>query len=152
RCKKLLIRADDQVNRMGRKVWNQSIIYLASVTKLLILDEATRLPNSIDVHRDDFMSKFYDMRSVSKVFDEMSQRVVTYMVMDDVVVKPMSTISSITILNKFNIKEVGVIEEKMVSLEMKKLPLSIVLVGIGDRSWDKMKEFDDNIPHCQFDY
>ncbi|GKD56260.1 hypothetical protein Tco_1289647, partial [Tanacetum coccineum] len=41
------------------------------------------------------------------------------MVMDDVVVKPMSTISSITILNKFNIKEVGALEEKIVSLEMK---------------------------------
>ncbi|GKE28602.1 pre-rRNA-processing protein TSR2-like protein, partial [Tanacetum coccineum] len=41
------------------------------------------------------------------------------MVMDDLVVKPMSTISSITMLNKFNVKEVGVLEEKMVSLEMK---------------------------------
>ncbi|PWA84187.1 hypothetical protein CTI12_AA161430 [Artemisia annua] len=45
--------------------------------------------------------------------------VVTYMVMDDLVVKPMSTISSITMLNKFNVKEVGALEEKMVSLEMK---------------------------------
>ncbi|KAI3748687.1 hypothetical protein L6452_11946 [Arctium lappa] len=45
--------------------------------------------------------------------------VVTYMVMDDLVVKPMSTISSITMLNRFNVKEVGGLEEKMVSLEMK---------------------------------
>ncbi|KAJ0705023.1 hypothetical protein HanPI659440_Chr14g0569001 [Helianthus annuus] len=45
--------------------------------------------------------------------------VVTYMVMDDLVVKPMSTISSITMLNQFNVKEVGVLEEKVVSLEMK---------------------------------
>ncbi|KAK1409501.1 hypothetical protein QVD17_36027 [Tagetes erecta] len=46
--------------------------------------------------------------------------VVTYMVMDDLVVKPMSTISSITMLNKFNVKEqVGGLEEKVVSLEMK---------------------------------
>nr|XP_043633681.1 uncharacterized protein LOC122604885 [Erigeron canadensis] len=44
--------------------------------------------------------------------------VVTYMVMDDLVVEPMSTISSITLLNKFNVKEVGALEEKMVSLEM----------------------------------
>ncbi|KAL8247653.1 hypothetical protein R6Q59_008869 [Mikania micrantha] len=45
--------------------------------------------------------------------------VVTYMVMDDLVVKPMSTISSIAMLNKFNVKEVGGLEEKVVSLEMK---------------------------------
>ena len=44
--------------------------------------------------------------------------VVTYMVMDDLVVKPMSTISSITLLNKFNVKEVGVLEEKVVDLTM----------------------------------
>ncbi|EYU36142.1 hypothetical protein MIMGU_mgv1a024793mg [Erythranthe guttata] len=42
--------------------------------------------------------------------------VVTYMVMDDLVVTPMSTISSITLLNKFNIKEVGLLEEKIVDL------------------------------------
>ena len=42
--------------------------------------------------------------------------VVTYMVMDDLVVKPMSTISSITLLNNFNVKEVGGLEEKVVDL------------------------------------
>ncbi|KAL3620108.1 hypothetical protein CASFOL_035020 [Castilleja foliolosa] len=41
--------------------------------------------------------------------------VVTYMVMDDLVVTPMSTISSITLLNKFNVKEVGSLDEKVVS-------------------------------------
>ncbi|CAA0841372.1 Protein of unknown function (DUF674 [Striga hermonthica] len=44
--------------------------------------------------------------------------VVTYMVMDDLVVTPMSTISSITLLNKFNVKEVGALEEKVVSVGM----------------------------------
>ncbi|KAL4576361.1 hypothetical protein LXL04_012453 [Taraxacum kok-saghyz] len=44
--------------------------------------------------------------------------VVTYMVMDDLEVKPMSTISSITMLNKFNVKEVGGLQEKVVSLDM----------------------------------
>uniref|UniRef100_M1CK80 Uncharacterized protein n=1 Tax=Solanum tuberosum TaxID=4113 RepID=M1CK80_SOLTU len=38
--------------------------------------------------------------------------VVTYMVLDDLVVKPMSTISSITLLNQFSIKDVGVLKEK----------------------------------------
>ncbi len=42
--------------------------------------------------------------------------VVTYMVMDDLVVKPMSTISSITLINKFNVKDIGALEEKVVDL------------------------------------
>ncbi|KAL3521033.1 hypothetical protein ACH5RR_019182 [Cinchona calisaya] len=44
--------------------------------------------------------------------------VVTYMVMDDLEVKPMSTISSIALLNKFCIKEVRSLEEKVVDLGM----------------------------------
>ncbi|KAK7270085.1 hypothetical protein RIF29_22984 [Crotalaria pallida] len=46
------------------------------------------------------------------------KEVVTYMVMDDLVVEPMSTISSITMLNKFNVKEVGALQEKVVELGM----------------------------------
>ncbi|KAK3407654.1 hypothetical protein EUGRSUZ_J00056 [Eucalyptus grandis] len=46
------------------------------------------------------------------------QGVVTYMVMDYLEVKPMSTISSITLLNEFNAKEIGLLEEKVVSLGM----------------------------------
>ncbi|KAL6290880.1 hypothetical protein ACE6H2_008390 [Prunus campanulata] len=44
--------------------------------------------------------------------------VVTYMVMDDLEVKPMSTISSMAMLNKFNVKEIGALEEKAVNLGM----------------------------------
>ncbi|XP_038678964.1 uncharacterized protein LOC119980363 [Tripterygium wilfordii] len=42
--------------------------------------------------------------------------VVTYMIMDDLEVKPMSTISGITVLNKFNVKELGSLEEKVINL------------------------------------
>ena len=44
--------------------------------------------------------------------------VITYMVMDDLEVKPMSIISIFTLLNNFNIKEIGVLEEKVVNLSM----------------------------------
>ncbi|KAI8539938.1 hypothetical protein RHMOL_Rhmol09G0221800 [Rhododendron molle] len=45
--------------------------------------------------------------------------VVTYMVMDDLVVTPTSAISSITMLNKhFNVKDVGALEERVVDLGM----------------------------------
>ncbi|CAN1269394.1 hypothetical protein LINPERPRIM_LOCUS13566 [Linum perenne] len=49
--------------------------------------------------------------------------VVAYMVMDNLEVKPMSTISSITLLNKFNIQQVGALEEKVVELGMDKVAL-----------------------------
>ncbi|CAK9150541.1 unnamed protein product [Ilex paraguariensis] len=44
--------------------------------------------------------------------------VVTYMVMDNLAVKPMSTISCITMLNKFNVKDVGALEERVVDFGM----------------------------------
>ncbi|GKU91860.1 hypothetical protein SLEP1_g5674 [Rubroshorea leprosula] len=44
--------------------------------------------------------------------------VVTYIVMDNLEVKPMSTISSISILNEFNIKEVSSLEERVVDVGM----------------------------------
>ncbi|XP_076896860.1 uncharacterized protein LOC143549987 [Bidens hawaiensis] len=43
------------------------------------------------------------------------KEVVTYMVMDDLVVKPMSTIFSITLLNKCGINDMSQLEEKTVS-------------------------------------
>ncbi|KAL2507486.1 uncharacterized protein Fot_31133 [Forsythia ovata] len=42
----------------------------------------------------------------------------TYMVMDDLVVKPLSTISSITLLNEYNVKELAALQEKVVDLGM----------------------------------
>ncbi|XP_058099042.1 uncharacterized protein LOC131243596 [Magnolia sinica] len=42
--------------------------------------------------------------------------VVTYMVMDDLAVKPMSTISGIALLTKFQVKDVSALEEKVVEV------------------------------------
>ncbi|KAF3680037.1 putative protease Do-like 9-like [Capsicum annuum] len=50
--------------------------------------------------------------------------VVTYMVLDDLVVNPMSTISSITLLNEFCVKDVGVLKEKVATLGMDELSLA----------------------------
>ena len=47
--------------------------------------------------------------------------VVTYMVMDDLTVKPMSTISGFTLLNTLKIKDLGSLEEKNVEIDMDKV-------------------------------
>ncbi|CAK8574321.1 unnamed protein product [Lathyrus sativus] len=44
--------------------------------------------------------------------------VVTFMVMDDLVIQPMSTISSITLVNKFNVKDISTLQEKVVEMGM----------------------------------
>ncbi|XP_059458994.1 uncharacterized protein LOC132188527 [Corylus avellana] len=43
---------------------------------------------------------------------------ITYMVMDNLDVKPMSTISAISLLSKFNVTDVGAVEEKVVNFGM----------------------------------
>ena len=49
--------------------------------------------------------------------------VVTYMVMDDLTVKPMSTISGVTLLINLYVKDVSSLREKMVELDKKKVIL-----------------------------
>ncbi|KAL4575132.1 hypothetical protein LXL04_021974 [Taraxacum kok-saghyz] len=44
------------------------------------------------------------------------KEVVTYMVMDDLAVKPMSTISSITLINSFGVKDLSRLEEKILHI------------------------------------
>ncbi|KAH9619274.1 hypothetical protein KSS87_011941 [Heliosperma pusillum] len=45
--------------------------------------------------------------------------VVTYMVMDNLEVKPMSTISGITLINKFHVKDVSTLTEKVLDVGLK---------------------------------
>ncbi|XP_059430759.1 uncharacterized protein LOC132164291 [Corylus avellana] len=56
--------------------------------------------------------------------------VVTFMVKDDLTVTPMSTISCITLLNTFNIKDVGLLQEKMVNVDIQK-GLELVKASFG---------------------
>ncbi|OMO97104.1 hypothetical protein COLO4_14888 [Corchorus olitorius] len=56
--------------------------------------------------------------------------VVTYMVMDNLAVKPMSAISSISLLNKFNVEEVGVLQEKGLKLLKSSLESKSVLTDV----------------------
>ncbi|XP_054787678.1 uncharacterized protein LOC129293637 [Prosopis cineraria] len=46
------------------------------------------------------------------------KEVVTYTVTDDLEVRPMSSISTITLLSKFNIKDISSLEESIVELDM----------------------------------
>lgn len=61
------------------------------------------------------------MQKVSSEWSGLVKGVVTYMVMDDLEIKPMSTISSITLLNDFNIKNVILRALKLVYLTMKEV-------------------------------
>lgn len=50
------------------------------------------------------------------------------MIMDNLEVMPMSTICSLTLLNKFNVKDVGGLEEKVVDVGMNELCMLIILL------------------------
>ncbi|GLT72031.1 hypothetical protein SLA2020_440020 [Shorea laevis] len=53
-----------------------------------------------------------------------------FMVMDDLTVKPMSTITSITLLNTFNVKDVSFLHEKTVIVDIQK-GLELVKASFG---------------------
>ncbi|KAJ0103575.1 hypothetical protein Patl1_06258 [Pistacia atlantica] len=56
--------------------------------------------------------------------------VVDYMVMDDLEVMPMSTISGITLLNKFNVKDVDALAERGLKLLKASLECNSVLTSV----------------------
>jgi hypothetical protein len=61
--------------------------------------------------------------------------VITYMVMDKLEVKPMSTISSITLLTKFNVRDVRAVEEKVVDFGMDEVQATAVIPFIAFNSF-----------------
>jgi hypothetical protein len=62
----------------------------------------------------------------SSVGDYVKGKVI-YMVMDDLAVKPLSTISITTQLHKFEVKEIGALEEKVVELGMDEVCQSFLI-------------------------
>ncbi|KAG5515317.1 hypothetical protein RHGRI_036382 [Rhododendron griersonianum] len=67
-----------------------------------------------------YSSYSYSSSSRKDVVEGHVKGVVTYMVMDDLTVKPMSTISSISILNNMRVKDFGSLDEKNVVVDMNK--------------------------------
>ncbi|MBA0629584.1 hypothetical protein Godav_024119 [Gossypium davidsonii] len=60
------------------------------------------------------------------------------MITDDLAVRPMSAISCITLLNKFNIKDVGVLEEKTIDIgidEVRNKPISFASFAKSTKAW-----------------
>ncbi|KAL3521034.1 hypothetical protein ACH5RR_019183 [Cinchona calisaya] len=90
-------------------------IYLNSESKPPVLKDFENVYPNFTAKLPELRSQLADLKSYPSRFVE---GVVTYMVMDDLEVKPMSAISSIALLNKFNVKEVGALEEKVVDLGM----------------------------------
>jgi hypothetical protein len=59
------------------------------------------------------------------------QGIVTYTVMDDLAVTPMSSISSITLLNTFAVKDLGALQEKVVQIGYKEVHCIIVTCSVS---------------------
>lgn len=57
--------------------------------------------------------------------------VVSYMVMDDLRVMPMSTISCVTLLNKFKIKDVDALEEQLVTLTVDQVTYVLLYIFVN---------------------
>ena len=55
--------------------------------------------------------------------------VVTYTIMDDLTVTPTSTISIITMFDKFNAKEVGALEENVIGVGMNEVSIPFVYIA-----------------------
>ncbi|MBA0571272.1 hypothetical protein Golob_004853 [Gossypium lobatum] len=81
-------------------------IKAAIVPPLLPTTESSK---SIEIYR---CRNTYHRSSCSLHVEGYVKWVITYMIMDDLVVRPMPSISCIALLNKFNIKDIGFLKRK----------------------------------------
>ncbi|KAK1373694.1 putative DNA polymerase zeta catalytic subunit [Heracleum sosnowskyi] len=58
---------------------------------------------------------------------------VTYMISDDLTVKPVSSISSISLINSLGVKDIATLEEKIVNIDMQKA-LELVRTSFGSNT------------------
>ncbi|KAI5401887.1 hypothetical protein KIW84_066375 [Lathyrus oleraceus] len=63
-------------------------------------------------------NKVDEKKTSNRIKNGFVKDAITFMVMDDLVIQPMSAISSITLLNKFNVKEIDTLQEKVVEMGM----------------------------------
>lgn len=71
--------------------------------------------------------------NVNKEVDGYVKGSVTYMISDDLTVKPVSSISSISLINSLGVKDIATLEEKIVDVDMKKA-LELVRTSFGSNT------------------
>jgi hypothetical protein len=111
-------KADD--NNQGTKIYMCPSICNYNVT----YDNKTRCSSCRDYMNHEVAyvgNKVAENKASTNIKGGFVKDVITFMVMDDLVIQPMSTISSITLLNKFNVKEIGTLQETVVEMGMEEV-------------------------------
>ncbi|CAN1321676.1 hypothetical protein LINPERPRIM_LOCUS32113 [Linum perenne] len=74
------------------------------------------------------------VNSASKTADGFVKDAATYMIMDNLEVKPMSTMSIMALFNKLNIKDVGTLQEKVIPITLAEVGLSLLKASLKTES------------------
>ena len=85
-------------------------------------DNTTRCPSHTGTYMNSEVAHVGNRKvaekNVSNIKSGFVKDFITFMVMDGLVIQPMSTISSVTLLNKFNVREIGTLQETVVEMGM----------------------------------
>lgn len=73
-------------------------------------------------------NKVDEKKASNRIKNGFVKDAITFMVMDDLVIQPMSAISSITLLNKFNVKEIDTLQEKVVEMGMNEVKTTNLVI------------------------